>query len=100
VYFLIRGDGRYLVKLRTGSQTENVIPWTAHEAIAPHEGQDGTAENVLAIECGSENVDFFVNGAKVNTLERGNLGVDGIVGLRVNHSLNLHVAELKVESGS
>jgi hypothetical protein len=100
MYFLIRGDGSYLVKLRVGDQTEMVIPWTAHDAIVEHEGQEGTAENVLAIECGSETVDFFVNGEKVNSVPRGNVEVDGVVGLRVNHSLNLHVAELKVERGS
>ncbi len=99
VYFLIRGDGSYLVKYRAGSETQVIIPWTAHDAIVEREGQEGTVENVLAVQCGAEMVDFFVNGQKVNSLPRGDVDVDGIVGLRVNHGLNLHVAELTVTAG-
>ncbi len=54
------------------------------------------AENVLAVECGPETVDFYINGTKVTSVPRAQLDVDGIVGLRVNHSLNLHVSELSV----
>jgi hypothetical protein len=99
VYFLIRGDGSYLVKLRVGSETQVIIPWTKHEAIVEHEGQEGTAENVLAVRCGSEMIDLFVNGEKVNSIPRSDVEPDGIVGLRVNHGLNLHVADLTVTSG-
>ena len=99
IYFLIRGDGSYLVKLRAGSEAQAVIPWTKHEAIVEHEGQEGAAENVLAVQCGSEMIDFFVNGEKVNSLPIGDLEVDGVVGLRVNHGLNLHVAELTITGG-
>jgi hypothetical protein len=96
LYFLLRKDGRYLIKRRAGSETHVVVPWTAHEAIVKHEGGEGTAKNELGIECGSENVDFFVNGEKVNSLPRSQLSVDGVVGLRVNHNLNIHVTDLNV----
>jgi hypothetical protein len=96
LYFLIRKDGRYLIKHRAGSETHVIVPWTAHEAIVKHEGGEETAKNELGIECGSEIVDFFVNGEKVNSLPRSQTNVDGIVGLRVNHSLNLHVTDLSV----
>jgi hypothetical protein len=99
LYFLIRKDGRYLIKHRAGSETHVVVPWTAHDAIVKHEGGDDQAKNVLAIECGSEQVDFFVNGEKVNSLPRAQMNVDGIVGLRVNHGLNIHVTSLAVERG-
>ncbi len=38
-----------------------------------------------------------MNGEKVASLPRGQLNVDGIVGLRVNHGLDVHVSELSVE---
>ena len=98
LYFLIRGDGSYLVKRRTGGDTQEVIPWTAHEAIVKQDGGKGTAKNVLAIEADDDEVRFFVNGEEVNSLPRSEVDVEGIVGLRVNHNLNVHVASLEVES--
>ena len=97
-YFLIRKDGRFLVKLRRGTDTEEVTPWTAHEAILPHDGGDGTVKNVLGIRVGSEAVEFLVNGTVVATHARARIAPDGIVGLRVNHALNLHVTTLEVTS--
>jgi hypothetical protein len=96
LYFLIRKDGRFLVKHRAGSETHVIIPWTEHAAIVKHDGGDGTAKNVLAIECGSEQVRFFVNDEQVAWLPRSEMDVDGIVGLRVNHRLNVHVTDLTV----
>lgn len=96
LYFLIRKDGSYLVKRRAGSETEVIVPWTTHDAIVKHDGGEGTAKNVLAIECGSDQVHFFVNGTMVNSLPRADLDVEGIVGLRVNHRLNIHVSSLEV----
>ncbi len=98
LYFLIRGDGHYLIKHRAGDETHVIVPWTEHEAIVEHEGQEGTAENTLAIECHDESVDFYVNGRKVNSLSRSEMDVEGIVGLRVNHRLDIHVASLSVGS--
>ncbi|MEE9132751.1 MAG: hypothetical protein V3U13_04250 [Gemmatimonadota bacterium] len=96
LYFLIRKDGRFLIKHRAGSETHTIIPWTENSAIVKHPGGDERVENVLSIDAGAEEVDFLVNGAKVASLPRAQMNVDGIVGLRVNHGLNLHVAELTV----
>jgi hypothetical protein len=97
LYFLIRKDGRFLVKHRAGAETHVIIPWTEHAAIVKHDGGDGTAKNLLAIECGAEQVRFFVNDEQVAWLPRSEMEVEGIVGLRVNHSLNVHVSDLTVE---
>jgi hypothetical protein len=96
LYFLIRKDGSYLIKDRAGSETHVIVPWTMHDAIVKQEG-DEQAKNVLAVECGAAQVDFFVNGEKVNSVPRAETEVDGIVGLRVNHGLNIHVTSLSVE---
>ncbi|UCC84974.1 MAG: hypothetical protein JSW46_08700 [Gemmatimonadota bacterium] len=97
LYFLIRKDGRFLVKHRAGSETHVIIPWTEHSAIIKHDGGEGEVKNVLAIECGAQQVRFFVNDQLVAWLPRSEMDVDGIVGLRVNHSLNVHVTNLTVE---
>lgn len=95
-YFLIRKDGRYLVKACESDQTRTIVPWTAHAAIVPHTGAKGTAKNILAVEVGAESVDFLVNGQKVTSLPRAQLSTDGIVGLRVNHHVNVHITTLDV----
>jgi hypothetical protein len=95
-YFLLRKDGRCIVKQRHGDETTTHIPWTAHEAIVSHEGGEDPVENVLAIVTTDDAIVFEVNGTEVGRLERASVAVDGVVGLRVNHRLNLHVASLEV----
>ncbi len=97
-YFLIRKDGRYLIKTRHGSSTQVVVPWTEHAAIVKHEGDEGQAKNELAVEAGAAEVHFYVNGEKVTSVPRSEIGCEGVVGLRVNHGLNVHVSTLTVES--
>ena len=96
-YFLIRKDGQFIIKQRRGSETSTHVPWTAHEAVVPHDGGEGTAKNVLAVTAGETDVVLAVNGQEVARLERGSVATDGVVGLRVNHRLNIHVASLNVE---
>lgn len=98
VYFLIRRTGEFLIKRRNGESTEILHDWTRHEAVKPYTADtEGTLHNVLQVDAGDEAVSFLVNGDQVAQLPRSGLHVDGIVGLRVNHALNLHVDELSVQ---
>jgi hypothetical protein len=96
IYFLLRGDGRFLVKRRAGDKTEVLIPWTPDPAIVPHDPQKNV-RNVLKAVVGADSVDFYANGTKLASLPRKDLAVDGVVGLRINHAINIHVSSLKVE---
>lgn len=95
-YFLIRDTGEYLIKRRMGSETPTVVGWTPSDAIVSY-GGEGTADNVLEVECGADTVNFYINGQRVHSLPRSDLDTDGVVGLRVNHGLNLHVSGLEVK---
>jgi hypothetical protein len=99
LYVLLRKDGKYLVKRRAGADTETLVDWTAHEAIVPHTGQDGTAKNVLALNVGDDEIRVMVNGETLRTLPRGDIITDGQAGLRVNHALNLHVGRFEISTG-
>ena len=102
-YFLLRRTGEFLVKRRMGAETETVIPWTAHPAILPWEDRDvdaATAQNILAVEARGAELRFLVNGHEVASIPRDEVDVDGVVGLRVNHALDLHVSRLEVTPGS
>lgn len=97
-YFLLRDGGEFLVKRRQGADTPTLVDWTANPAIASwaDRGDAATAKNVLTVEADSEIVRFLVNGREVAALPRAQLPVDGTVGIRVNHALNLHVSRLEV----
>ena len=96
-YFVIRDGGEFLVKRRDGDATETLVPWTAHDAIVSY-GGEGPVANTLAVEVGEAEVAFSVNGAEVARLPRADVRTDGVVGLRVNHALNLHVETFAVEA--
>ena len=97
-YFLIRRSGEFLVKTRDGDATGDLVGWTANEAIVPwtDETEGDTVLNTLTVEMGPETVRFLVNGTEVQALPRSSVDAEGIVGLRVNHALNLHVTRLEV----
>ena len=95
-YFLIRKDGRYLVKRRRGAETTELVSWTASSAIAKPAGEADPGKNVITIEVGADAVAFSVNGTRVTSLPRTKVDADGIVGLRVNHMVNAHVTNLTV----
>lgn len=97
-YFLLREGGEFIVKRRRGAEAPTVVDWTANPAIRSFatRGDDATARNVLTVEAGAERVRFLVNGTQVAERPRSDLPVDGVVGIRVNHALNLHVSRLEV----
>ena len=53
--------------------------------------------NTLAVEVGADDVGFFVNGQEVARLPRSEVNTNGVVGLRINHGLNVHVGDFAVK---
>ena len=96
LYFLIRQDGRFLVKQRVGAQTKGLVDWTSHSAITPF-GKDGRMTNALSIVVGADHVRFLVNGIEVARQPKA-VVADGIVGLRINHQLDVLVANMQVKA--
>lgn len=99
LYFLVRQDGSYLITHRMGSETHAIQPWTRHEAVNAI-GDGDRVTNALAIEVSDEAVTFHVNGTQVESYAAGAMETDGIVGLRVNHQLDLHIAGFNVTQRS
>ena len=98
-YLLVRQDGSVIVKRRDGRGTSTLMPWTKHQAVATWAGRGegaATAKNVLFVEAAGDEIVFGVNEEEVFRTAREGQHVDGVVGLRVNHGLNLHYSSLDV----
>lgn len=93
VYFLVRSDGKYLVKRRDGENTGEITKgWTESPAVKKMDAQ-GQATNLLEIDAKRDpsKVRFLVNGKTVYSADARSLDLQGVVGLRVNHNLDVHV---------
>ena len=93
-YFLLRNDGKFLVKQRAGDKTTTLVDWTPLAAIKRQAGADAM-RNDLRIEAGPDKVRFLVNGAEAASLPRAQVQPDGVFGMRLNHAVNAHVVHLK-----
>ena len=96
-YFLLRRNGMFTIKRRDGATASDLVPWTAHPAIETHTKPEGTVKYVLGVTAGADTVRFTVNGAEVAALPRATVAPDGVVGLRVNHAIDVHVTSLDVQ---
>ena len=94
-YFVIRENGQYLLRKRMGSETPDVVAWTAHDAINALDS-DGRSTNALTVEVGASEIRFLVNGTEVDSQPRSSFDGDGIVGLRVNHQLDDHIGNINL----
>ena len=94
-YFVIRENGQYLLRKRMGSETPDVIAWTPHDAIKTLDA-DGRSTNTLTVEVGASQVRFLVNDMEVSSQPRSSFDIDGLAGLRVNHQLDVHIADAKL----
>ena len=96
-YFIVRQDGKYMIKRRAGTDTPTVVDWTDSTAIKKPDSS-GKMSNTLAVEVGKDKVRFLVNGTEVTTVDASKVDTAGTPGLRVNHNLNLHVEGFSVKA--
>ena len=94
-YFLVRGTGEIAIKVREGSGTRDVIPWTA-SADVPKEDGSGKASYAMSVQVTNDAVKFSVNGKQVASVSKTGLPLDGIAGLRINHNLHVKVTPVSV----
>jgi hypothetical protein len=94
-YFIVRGDGKYMVKVRNGDDTQTITDWTAHPAI-PHQDAAGKAVYGIRIDVDGAVAKVRVNGQPVTMISGPKMPLQGIAGLRINHNLHLIVTRLQL----
>jgi hypothetical protein len=98
-YFVIRQDGKFLIRKRTGATTANVGgDWMDHAAIQKPTAQ-GSQTNELAIRVARDMVTFMANGQTVATHPTAAVDAVGISGLRIGHGLDVQIEGFGVEQG-
>ena len=95
-YLIIRGDGKYAIKHRAGAEVHTVVDWTDFPKLNKQDA-NGKATNTLAIDVSGEHVKMLINGEEVKRWEKAYWQGQGQLGLRVNHNLDVHVSNFKVE---
>ncbi len=97
MYFLLRNTGEFLIKKRAGEETEVIQGWTASDAINVYEDpEESSVLNVLQVLVDDERVRFIINDEEVANIAVEGITNNGMYGLRVNHSVNLHISDLSL----
>jgi hypothetical protein len=95
-YFLIRQDGKFLLKKRNGAATSNVAgDWMDHAAIVKPDS--GKAANELSIRVAKDAVTFLVNGMEVAKQPASAVDTNGVAGLRIGHGLDVQIDGFMVD---
>ena len=97
MYFIVRGDGKFMVNHRAGAEVHKIIPWTENAAVVKADA-NGKATNKLTVDATkTDSLRLLLNDKQVAALPVSQLGNgQGIVGLRVNHNLDVHIGDLTV----
>jgi hypothetical protein len=97
IYFLVAQDGTLIVRQRTGEKVQDVTRMM-HAAVR-QPGAGGTSTNTLEVRVAGNQISYVINGTVVHTTPKSGptAQTDGIVGVRVNHLLDVQVEEFQVQ---
>jgi hypothetical protein len=105
VYLIVRGDGMFSIRQGgpAGSRSTDLTTgggrngWLANAAVAKQDSA-GKATNKLEIsgDAATKKLTFKVNGQTVHEIDAPGGTVAGLVGIRMNHNLDVHVADFAV----
>jgi hypothetical protein len=97
-YFVVAQNGTFQIRSRTGDQVTNVVGRMANEAIKQPDGT-GKSSNLLEVRVAGDMVSFVANGTVVHSMAKGTMKTDGLVGVRINHVLDVVVDGFEVRKG-
>jgi hypothetical protein len=95
VYFVVAQNGMFLVRQNQGGAVTDVVRRTANAAVR-QPGADGKSTNALEVRVAGDTVSYVVNGTVVHSGPKGGLTTDGLVGVRVNHALDVQFEGFEV----
>ena len=97
VYFMVAQDGTFMIRSRVGEQVQDVQARTPHASIG-RPGADGRSTNTLEVRVAGNTISYVVNGTVVHSGSKSGATAttDGLVGVRINHVLDVQVENFEV----
>lgn len=97
IYFLLRNTGEYLIKKRQGEETSVIQDWTPHDAIVIYDNPEvSSVKNDFSVNVSADSIRFMLNGKALVQIPAAGHSTSGHFGLRINHGVNSHIANLAV----
>jgi hypothetical protein len=93
-YFLVAQDGTLTIRNRMGEKVTDVARMP-HAAIKQPD-PSGRSVNTIEVRVAGDTVSYLANGTVVHTSPRSAVRTDGLVGVRVNHQLDVMVDGFQV----
>ncbi|HET9065600.1 MAG TPA: hypothetical protein VFN22_07280 [Gemmatimonadales bacterium] len=102
VYMVVHAQGgKFLINHRTSdAPPTSLVAYTESSAVHKEDASTGAASNTLAIRVQGDMLHFLINGTEVKTLKASEIpdfSTTGIAGLRLNHNLDVHIADFGVK---
>jgi hypothetical protein len=100
IYFLVGQNGTFTIRHRAGADVHDIQARAANAAIK-QPGADGKSSNVVEVRVAGQTISYVVNGTVVHTTPKSGMTAktDGLVGIRVNHQLDVHIDGFTVKKG-
>src|SRR5690606_16745485 len=95
-YFVVAQNGMFQIRQMDGGKATNVAPRTAHAAIKTPDAK-GQSTNTLEVRVAGDTVSYVVNDQVVHSTPKASVTTDGLVGVRVNHMLDVQVEGFEVQ---
>jgi hypothetical protein len=95
VYFVVAQNGTFLVRQRQGENVTEVVRRQPNAAVR-QPGANGQSSNALEVRVNGDTVSYVVNGTVVSSGPKGGMKTDGLVGVRVNHVLDVQFEGFEV----
>jgi hypothetical protein len=89
-YFIVAQNGTFMLKQRAGDAAPTLQNRMAHASVKQPDAS-GQSVNTLEVRVMGDTLTFAVNDAVVHTMPKGTIKTDGLVGVRVNHVLDVQV---------
>lgn len=97
VSFELRNDRHFRVAEHRGGKTDDLVPWTEHDAVVTSgAGDSGPVRNVLAVDVRGDRAVFYLNEVRIAELPGERVALDGVIGVRAGAGLSLHVTEVDI----
>lgn len=95
--FVVRGTGEFLVRVRDGAETRDIVGWTSNSAIMK-QNSEGWGRYRIAIQARPDSIRFLVSGVPVAAVKADAVPARGITGLRINRNSHVNVDHLRLSS--